>query len=110
MVTNLDYLKELSDGNEEFIKDIVATFVDETPENIKKLQAAISAKDYLTIKTVAHKIKPSMTFFGISELEGEVLALELNAHKLQNLEHIPTQIEKIAGVLNLAIVELKQVI
>lgn len=110
MITNLDYLNELSDGSEEFIKDIVGTFVEETPENLERIQQALLIGDYATIGIVAHKIKPSMTFFGIAELEDDIKELEQNANTLQNLDQIPAQVEKLNRILNLALIELKAVL
>jgi HPt (histidine-containing phosphotransfer) domain-containing protein len=108
MVTNLDYLMELSGGNKEFIKEVTQLFIDETPSNIRKMQDALLVKDYQTIRTVAHKIKPSMTFFGIAELEEEIKSLEYNAMHAINLDTLEEQINKATYILNLAVNELRQ--
>ncbi len=107
MYTNLDYLNELSGGDEAFIKDIVGTFVEEMPDNLSRIKTALANGDYATIRTVAHKIKPSMTFFGIAELENEIIELEQNALYQTNLERIPNQVEKLVRILSIAIEELK---
>ena len=108
MVTNLDYLNELSGGSTEFIKEVSAAFIDETPGNLAKMQNALVSGDYQTIKSIAHKIKPSMTFFGIVELEEEIRDLENNALNQINLEKIPHQVENAVRILNIAIEELKE--
>jgi HPt (histidine-containing phosphotransfer) domain-containing protein len=108
MVTNLDYLNELSGGSTEFIKEVSEAFIDETPGNLAKMQSALAVGDYQTIKSIAHKIKPSMTFFGIVELEDEIRDLENNALNQINLDKIPHQIERTVRILNQAIEELKE--
>lgn len=108
MVTNLDYLNELSGGSPEFIKEVAEAFIDETPGNLEKMQTALANHDYQTIKSIAHKIKPSMTFFGIVEMEDEIRELENNSLNQINLEIIPSQIEKTVRILNQAVDELKE--
>ena len=101
---------ELSGENKEFIIEVSEVFIDETPENLAKMQNALVSGDYQTIKSIAHKIRPSMTFFGIVELEDEIRDLENNALNQINLEKIPHQVEKVIRILNQAIEELKVII
>jgi HPt (histidine-containing phosphotransfer) domain-containing protein len=101
---------EFSGGNKEFIIEVSEVFIDETPENLAKMQNALVSGDYQTIKSIAHKIRPSMTFFGIVELEDEIRDLENNALNQINLEKIPHQVEKAIRILNQAIEELKAII
>jgi HPt (histidine-containing phosphotransfer) domain-containing protein len=81
-VTNLDYLKKLSKGNEQFVKDMIRIFLEENPGEIEMLEDAIKDKDFRRINSYAHKLRSTVPFVGIDRMiaddisQIEQLALE----------------------------------
>lgn len=51
------YLKEISGGDVDFQKEIVNTFLQEMVGEMDKLRAAVVAKDWQQLGSVAHKVK-----------------------------------------------------
>jgi HPt (histidine-containing phosphotransfer) domain-containing protein len=95
MIYSLDKLKELADGDEDFIKSVVAVFLDEVPEDLGQLEVAIKQKNYPSIYQLAHKIKPNVDLLGMEQTRAAALEIE-NLGKQGNTGE---QIDKIFPIL-----------
>ena len=73
---NLDYLSQFSHGSPDFIGDMIAAFVDQTPPAVKQIKAAWLEGDSATVKSVAHRIKSNVDMFGIDELKQDIRTIE----------------------------------
>ncbi len=73
---NLDYLSQFSHGSPDFIGDMIAAFVDQTPPAVKQIKAAWLEGDSATVKSVAHRIKSNIDMFGIDELKQDIRTIE----------------------------------
>ena len=81
---SLDRLKLASQGNSLFIKKMVGVFCSTMPQQVRSMVMALNEKDYPTIKSVAHKIKPSI----------DGLCIESLAESIRNLENLdPTMLD-----------------
>ena len=88
-VCNLNYLKELSNGNAEFVNEMIRLFLAEIPGEIQNLEKGIEEKDYDSIKQSAHKMKSTIPFVGLNFIIGnEVFEIEDLANKKLDLEKI----------------------
>jgi CheY-like chemotaxis protein len=72
---NLDMLKKLSAGSDEFMVKIIGMFLDQIPDSVSQLKAAFEADDYETTKSIAHRIKATYIQFGIKILEQDIFLL-----------------------------------
>lgn len=104
---NLDYLKSISKGNDEFMLKIINTFINETPKNIKMLSGYAERKDWEQLQFLAHKMKPSIAFMGIKELEQPIKDIEKYAKQHNSSGTIAQLIFKLDKICNLAIAELE---
>ncbi|UII28901.1 ATP-binding protein [Fulvivirga maritima] len=66
---DITILEEMARGDMAFISKMLQTVVDTVPEEISKLESAYENKDLKTVKSVAHKIKPSLLNLKISASE-----------------------------------------
>lgn len=81
-VTNLDYLKKLSKGNEQFVKEMIRIFLEENPGEIITLGKAIEQRDFDLINSAAHKLRSTVPFVGIDKMiAGDISEIE---HLAQN--------------------------
>ena len=62
---DLTYLNEVADGSDEFIIETIGMFLEQAPEIIDILNAAIEARDWPTAANYAHKLKPNLGIFGM---------------------------------------------
>jgi CheY-like chemotaxis protein len=72
---NLDMLKQLSAGSNEFMLKIINMFLDHIPDTVNEIEKAFDTADYEKTKALAHKIKATYIQFGIKKLEEDIFLL-----------------------------------
>lgn len=73
---SLNYLKDLSGGDEEFIMELLKVFSASINSELKNLNEGLSQKDYLRIREIAHGIKPSFDMIENEKAKGICLLLD----------------------------------
>lgn len=76
---DLTYLKNMSGNNQEFIKEMLQTFVQSIPNSLKDMDEALSTGDLTKLARISHQIKPSMTLLGIDHLKEAAIRIEERA-------------------------------
>jgi len=104
---DLTYLKELSNGSNEFIIQIITIFMNETPVAIDNIEKQLKASNWDALRAAIHKMKPSFSFMGIKELEEVIASAEKYSATKTNLDLIPEMISKIKTISKEAIQELE---
>jgi len=104
---DLTYLKQLSNGSNEFISQMIAVFMAQTPEALINMDKYVNAKDWESLHRVAHKMKPSFSFMGIKELENVIGLIEEYSLNKVNVEELPVMISQVKNVCMNALDELE---
>lgn len=73
---DLNYLKNISGNNHEFIREMVQTFVQSIPKSIQDIETALHLEDWTRLARIAHQIKPSLTLLGLPKLKEQAVQLE----------------------------------
>lgn len=73
---DLYLIDKMCRGNHEQVKKMVEVFTDEISQSIQEINTAYSKNNFLEIKKLIHKIKPTLTYFGTNTLEKELLQIE----------------------------------
>lgn len=73
---DLTFLEEATGGNQDFMDNMVQLIIEDTPEEFKKIASALDDKDYQTVSSIAHKIKPSVKLVCKASFLQEILAIE----------------------------------
>jgi len=89
---NLTYLKQLADGNDAFIIEMIEMFLNNTPDALKEMNRCLEAKDWVSLRQIAHRIKPSFAYIGLPETQKTLAEIE----KLSEEAHEPS---KVAGLM-----------
>ena len=106
-ITNLSYLKELSNGKPGFVNQMIELFLSEVPEEIQRLESAIHKQDFKTIHTLSHKIKSTISFAGLDDkINSELNQMEELAFISSNLPQIEILFSKIKKICLKAVDEL----
>ena len=103
---DLSYLNSVSDGNKEFIGEIISTFTEQTPPLLKEMQDSCENKDWTTAGDLAHKLKPNLTLLGAKQLIPLVQSIEEDGKSEQNLETLSNRGEILVVTCTQAILEL----
>jgi HPt (histidine-containing phosphotransfer) domain-containing protein len=106
-VTDLHYLVGLSEGNQEFVKEMVQTFISENPKELQEVEKGISERDFNLIRHGAHSMKSTIPFVGIDTLIGRAVAeIEQLAKRKEGLSKIEELFASVRDVCHRAITEL----
>jgi two-component system, sensor histidine kinase len=73
---DLDGLRKLSRGNEAFVRKMINIFIKSAPESVTEMKEAVEANDIGRIKSVAHRLKPSIDSLCISSMKTRIREIE----------------------------------
>ena len=104
---DLNNLKTISGGDEEFVRDMIKLFIEQTNNTTLLMQEALSNKNYLLFSQLAHKIKPSIDNMGIVVLKEKIRQLETNAKQQLNLEELPALFSGVNDILSQTVAQLQ---
>lgn len=105
---DLSYLKQLSNGSNEFILQMISIFMAQTPEAVDQMNKHLQNNEWKLLRGVIHKMKPSFSFMGIKELETIAVSAEKYCETETNLDKLPELIHRIKEVCLAAIRELEE--
>ncbi|MEP2771801.1 MAG: ATP-binding protein [Fulvivirga sp.] len=105
-LTDLTYLKNVCNGDKVFIREMVETFISNTPSAINEMQKWANKAEWLKIGQTAHRIKPSIAFMGLESLKPTIKKLEAYGKENTNTDQIPALINALSEKCKIAIREL----
>ena len=82
------YLRSLSENNEEFIREMIQTFIQTIPPVLSDMNTSILDENWERLSKLAHQIKPSLALMGMNELRTQVLFIEENGKAKTNLNEL----------------------
>ena len=108
MVINLQYLRELSMGDSDFEQAIIRQFIVQVPEELDLLQEAITARQYVKIKSIAHGMKSSVAYMGLTEkLNSYLQRMESESVLQPQTPHFDEDFEQVKTICGQALAEAK---
>lgn len=81
----LSYLRRISKSDAGFIIRMIDVFVEQTPRFLSSVKSCIDSRDLHELHKVLHRMKPSIAFMGITELD--LLTGILQKHIAEDLPH-----------------------
>lgn len=106
--TNLDYLKEITGGESEIMKEFIQMFFDQLPEFRDGLTGYLAEKKWKELGELAHKAKSSVMTFGMNDLGVRLKELQIKTQKLEDIESYPLYVEEFLTIMAKAEEELKE--
>lgn len=103
---NLESVHEMAGGDEDFVKVIVQTFLEEIPQDVNSMSEAIGNGNPGLAYQYAHKMKPNLQLFGLDLME-QILIIEAWSKGKDTEEHAVSAGKKIATKVKIAETELK---
>lgn len=97
----------MAGGDEDFLKVIVQTFLEEIPPDVRSMSEAIENGNPSLAYQYAHKMKPNLQMFGLDLME-PILAIEAWSKGHEKEINAKAAGEKIATKVNLAQHQLKE--
>ncbi|MBJ7882341.1 Hpt domain-containing protein [Gelidibacter salicanalis] len=99
-------VRELADGDEDFVKALAAAFLEEVPEDAARLKKAVAEVDYYTTYQAAHKMKPTIDLFELGVLEDLIVVQDWG--KLEKKEDdVSVQLQSVLEAIEKTVEEIK---
>jgi PAS domain S-box-containing protein len=105
---DLSYLKEIAEGNDAFIIEMIETFLQKTPEALEKLNESFQKQNWEQLRLIAHRIKPSYSYVGLPEIQIMLSEIESCSLSKTDLEKIPVIISQVKHTSVSAFNDLKK--
>jgi len=101
-------LENISGGDESFIKSILETFLESAPVQLSKINSAIISSDFLTIRNVAHQMKPSIDLLHIEAAKPRIRNIEKEAEQvLPDRLRLETEFIEMKNALDLVMNQMR---
>lgn len=104
---DLSQLESISKGDKNFIKKMVELFIREGEKSIHEITEAYNLQNIAKVKSIAHKMKPSIENMGIMCVSEELRVLENAELSLENYEELGLHVQRLEKVMCSVILELK---
>jgi CheY-like chemotaxis protein len=100
-------LKELSDGDTKFYKEMLNTFLDSTYSGISEIEKAFKEKDWKNVGGYSHKICAPAKHLSANDLYSHLKQLEIKCKNEEQLETIENHIAEVKKEFNFIKAEIK---
>ncbi len=107
MITNLSYLRNMTDNNPDLIKELVDIFISQADEYTREMQEFYTQSDWQSLSRLAHKAKSSVAIMGMSELSEMLKDFELSARDQKNVDKFFEYVTRFETDIKIACKELK---
>lgn len=101
---SMDKLRLMSRGNAQFELKMLRLFQEQTASRLEELERETASENFLQVGELAHKMKPALDSFCISELHDVVRRLEKAAE--QPLDQNQTDAQKLILVLRQVLADM----
>lgn len=104
---NLDMIQMMCRGNESQILSMISVFISQISTSINDIKIAYTQNDFIQIKKLAHKIKPTLTYFGTAKLEKEFIDTEILISQEKTSSELEVKIKNLQLLADEVVTELK---
>jgi HPt (histidine-containing phosphotransfer) domain-containing protein len=105
---NLDYLENISEGDQEFVKDMIQTFIINVPEDLDKIKSWVKNKNWQKVGEDSHRFASSLLFLGLDNLKRIANTIEELGIKQSDVNQIPDLLDQLEKGCYQIIGELKR--
>ena len=100
-------LIEIADGDQDFLKILAQTFLDEISPDLRSMEEAIVNENRELAYQFAHKMKPNFEMFGIDVLK-DITNIETWSKTSKNTASVLPSLENVMITLNHVFEELRE--
>lgn len=111
---NLKKLYHISNGDDQFVKQMLVSFISTTSKGMKEMHEAVSSGEYDAVENLAHKMMPPCRHIGAMEFYDLLAKIEkgaLNKTDKKTIESLTEkslrEFEAVSDLLNEQIAKMK---
>lgn len=106
--TNLTYLRTITEGDTESVRELIILFLEQIPEFIGNLKKFLAEGRYTELGNEAHKAKSSVMIMGMDDLGNDMKTLQLATISKTEVETYAQYVSKFEFQCLAAVEELNQ--
>ncbi|MBP6334864.1 MAG: response regulator [Bacteroidia bacterium] len=95
---NLTYLKQIADGNDAFIIEMLEMFLNKTPQALEEMNNCYKQNNWDELRQIAHRIKPSFAYIGLSETQNTLAEIEKLSENAEQPEKVGKLMYEVGSV------------
>jgi len=107
MITDLNYLRTMSGGDDNFIREMITLFREQIGEYKQDMPELLRKKDYDSLSKMAHKAKSSVAVMGMKNVAKQLKDLEILANKGEEVDRYESLVNEFLEQSELALIELE---
>jgi signal transduction histidine kinase/CheY-like chemotaxis protein/HPt (histidine-containing phosphotransfer) domain-containing protein len=104
---NLAKITDIAKGNENFIKKMLQLFAEQVPASVEEIKQALIASDLSRVKSIVHRIKPSIDSLSIDCIKEDIRNIEIRAEALQADGQLEKLISKLDTVVSEVVLDIE---
>ena len=108
-LVNFEYLRDLADGDTEFMKTMISLFLKNTPQSLDLIMNACHSDDIQVLKDEIHKLKSSLSLLGIVKASRVVDIIEKEIEDSPLSQKRKDEVTHLNQICNSAMLELQEV-
>lgn len=104
---SLNYINILSDGDQDFVVDMLQTFLDNIEEDVERLKACLDKDDNNELREISHKLKGSTQILEAEEVVSLLKSIEISCVDETQVIDKNKEIKKALELIDKMVVEVK---
>ncbi|MFM7218442.1 MAG: response regulator, partial [Bacteroidota bacterium] len=89
VLIKMEVLDKFTGGDQQMNRELMEVFLKQVPESCSRLEHGVKEQDWNAVFMAAHKIKSSLSVFGLNDLRRIAQRMEDNAREMKHLDEIP---------------------
>lgn len=107
-VSDLRYLRESTGNDNELMQKMIEIMLQETPDELQKMQQYAAESQWSKLRSVAHKFKSTVIYMGLPENIGEIVKnIQIFCDTQQHLNELPQMVATLTQAVEQACTELQ---
>jgi len=107
-IYNLDYLKEISGGDEDFFNHIIEEFIETTPMTMNEINRLTENHQWHELYQTVHKFASSISLLGMDGIISLIDEIEKKSKFKKQTDSIQLAVNELNKELNMALPQLKE--
>ena len=92
---NLTYLKQIADGNDAFVIEMIEMFINKTPMALEEMTINFKQQNWEEVRKIAHRIRPSFGYIGMSDIQQTLVKIETLSEEHKDPEQVNSLIQEV---------------
>jgi HPt (histidine-containing phosphotransfer) domain-containing protein len=105
---NLDMVKEMAGGSQEFVNQLIQLFLDSVPESMELINTHYNNGDFEAMGKEAHKLKSTIRTIEVPSMVNQVMAIERIGKTGENLASLPGLLQEFNEVMPKVVDQMKE--